>query len=157
MIITYSVGFYCFDWPIALCLPVSEGLSAWPIHFNGTLTEVLCDIVPPSIPPRGLVRMMVGYRLGIDWRKVEPNGIKYPILTRYRPLFNPIISAREGLRSIQQPYRQYGKKRLLLAVLVLTLRLWNRVWPGQVCITYILIIVANYILLLIMNAIPIKY
>ena len=103
MIITYTVGFYCFDWPIALCLPVSEGLSAWPIHFNGTLTEVLCDIVLPSIPPRGLVRMMVGYRLGIDWRKVEPNGIKYPILTRYRPLFYPIKSAREGLRSIQQP------------------------------------------------------
>ena len=103
MIITYSVGFYCFDWPIALCLPVSEGLSAWPIHFNGTLTEVLCDAAPPSIPPRGLVRMMVGYRLGIDWRKVEPNGIKYPIDTRYRPLFNPIKSAREGLRSIQQP------------------------------------------------------
>ena len=127
MIITYSVGFYCFDWPIALCLPVSEGLSAWPIHFNGTHTQVLCDAAPPSIPPRGLVRMMVGYRLGIDWRKVEPNGIKYPILTRYRPLFNPIKSAREGLRLFSNRYRQYGMKRLLLAVLVLTLRLWNRV------------------------------
>ena len=43
--------------------------------------------------------MMVGYRLGIDWRKVEPTEIHYRIWTNYRPEFDQFESARVGLRA----------------------------------------------------------
>ena len=41
--------------------------------------------VPPFLPPRGFVRMMVGYRLGIDWITIGARLEQQKSVTESRP------------------------------------------------------------------------
>ena len=54
--------------------------------------------VHPSIPPRGVRRVSIGYRLGVDWRKVEPTEIHYRIKSNYKSRFDHTQTAREEQR-----------------------------------------------------------
>ena len=67
-----------------MILNVSFSFSSRPLH-----------PVHPSIPPRGERRVSIGYRLGIDWRKVEPTEIHYRIKSNYKSRFDHTQTARE--------------------------------------------------------------
>ena len=45
--------------------------------------------------------MMVGYRLGIDWRKVESTANQEQIKSETKPKNHPIITAKEDGRVIE--------------------------------------------------------
>ena len=49
------------------------------LHWFHSVIQSSPCLDPPTIPPRSHVRIMVGYRLGIDWRKVEPTEINHRI------------------------------------------------------------------------------
>ena len=56
-------------------------------------------LVPPFIVYRGIDRVSIGYRLGMDWRKVESTEINHRIETKYGPKFDCKKSAADGGRA----------------------------------------------------------
>ena len=68
--------------------------------FNFQFSLFIFHYLSLSIPPRDVRRVSIGYRLDIDWRKVEPTEINHRIATNDKPKLDPIQTAREGQRAV---------------------------------------------------------
>ena len=71
-----------------------------------TRYETAHSFAPPLTPYRDMRRVSIGYRLDIDWSKVEATEIHHRMKTNDKPKFDHINIAREGVRA----NRGYSRK-----------------------------------------------